>query len=91
MLVSSEKCTFATDKPIIMGKTVFNPAQLELLKALEALNSEEDLFALKKALSAFFARRVDEEMNRLWESGEWNEDTLKELETAHDRTPYRQQ
>ena len=33
----------------------------------------------------------DEEMNRLWESGEWNEDTLKELETAHDRTPYRQQ
>lgn len=48
-----------------MGKTVFNPAQLELLKALEALNSEEDLFALKKALSEFFARRVDEEMNRL--------------------------
>lgn len=74
-----------------MGKTVFNPAQLELLKALEALNSEEDLFALKKALSEFFARRVDEEMNRLWESGEWNEDTLKGLETAHDRTPYRQQ
>ena len=69
-----------------MGKTVFNPAQLELLKALEALNSEEDLFALKKTLSEFFARRVDEEMNRLWESGEWNE-----LETAHDRTPYRQQ
>ena len=91
MFVSFEKCIFAADKILIMGKTVFNPAQLELLKALEALNSEEDLLALKKTISEFFARRVDEEMNRLWESGEWNEDTLKELETAHDRTPYRQQ
>lgn len=74
----------------IMGKTVFNSAQLELLKAMSALNSEEDLFALKKAISEFFAHRVDTEMDRLWESGKWNEDTLKELETAHERTPYQQ-
>jgi len=73
-----------------MGKPVFNSAQLELLRAVSVLNSEEDLFALKKVISEFFARRVDAEMNRLWESGEWNEDTLKELETAHDRTPYQQ-
>lgn len=73
-----------------MGKPVFNSAQLELLRAVSVLNSEEDLFALKQAISEFFARRVDAEMNRLWESGEWNEDTLKELETAHDRTPYQQ-
>ena len=73
-----------------MGKPVFNSAQLELLRAVSVLNSEEDLFALKKAIYEFFARRVDAEMNRLWESGEWNEDTLKELETAHDRTPYQQ-
>ena len=72
-----------------MERTVFNPAQLEMLSAMAALNSEEDLFALKKAISEFFARRVDKEMDSLWESGEWNEDTLKELETAHDRTPYK--
>ena len=33
---------------------------------------------------------VDEEMEKLWASGEWNEKTIQELKTAHYRTPYHQ-
>ena len=44
----------------------------------------------KRAVSEFYARRADEEMEKLWQSGQWNEQTLKELGNAHYRTPYKQ-
>ena len=71
-----------------MRKPVFNKAQLELLDTLASVDSEEELQALKLALSEFFARRADEEMERLWQSGQWNERTLQDLRDAHYRTPY---
>jgi len=39
-------------------------------------------------LAAFYAKQVDEEMDKLWESGEWDENKLEELRDAHLRTPY---
>lgn len=73
-----------------MSKTIFNEAQQEMLSAMASLNSEEDLLALKHAISEFFARRADKEMEKLWQEGTWNEQTLKDLENAHYRTPYKQ-
>ena len=32
----------------------------------------------------------NEELEKLWQSGEWNEQTLQDLKTAHYRTPYKQ-
>lgn len=71
-----------------MERTVFNQAQVELLGAMSALHSDSDLIALKQAISEFFARRADEEMEKLWQDGKWNEKTLETLRTAHYRTPY---
>ena len=73
----------------IVERTVFNEAQLALLNAFANLASEEDLLLLKQAISDFFAKRADEEMERLWKSGEWNQQTLEDLRTAHYRTPYK--
>ena len=73
-----------------MGRMIFNEAQLELLNVLADVKDEAELMALKHAISEFFARRADEEMEKLWDSGEWNEETLQELKTAHYRTPYQQ-
>ncbi len=73
-----------------MGRMIFNEAQLELLNVLADVKDEAELMALKHAISEFFARRADEEMEKLWASGEWNEETLQELKTAHYRTPYQQ-
>ena len=72
-----------------MQTKIFNEAQLELLNTMAVLNTEEELFELKKALSLFFAKRVDDEMDKLWEEGKWNDQTLKDLENAHYRTPYK--
>ena len=69
-------------------RTIFNKAQIELLDTMASIESDDELMALKHAISEFFARRADEEMERLWQSGEWNEQTLQDLKNAHYRTPY---
>ena len=35
------------------------------------------------------ARLIDEEMEQLWNTGEWNQQKLDALKTAHFRTAYR--
>ena len=74
----------------IMSRTIFNEAQLELLSVMASVKDDAELMALKHAISEFFARRADEEMEKLWQSGEWNEQTLQDLKNAHYRTPYQQ-
>ena len=74
----------------IMSRTIFNEAQLELLNVMASVKDDAELLALKHAISEFFARRADEEMEKLWQSGEWNEQTLQDLKNAHYRTPYQQ-
>lgn len=71
-----------------MNRTVFNAAQLELLDMMANVKDEAELQALKYAVSEFYARKADEEMEKLWESGAWNEQTLADLKNAHFRTPY---
>ena len=68
----------------------FNPAQLELLSTMASLNTEADLIELKQTLARFFADRADREMERLWDNGTINEETLKSWEHEHMRTPYHQ-
>ncbi len=72
-----------------MERTIFNKAQLEMLDIMAGIRTEEELNALKHTISEFYAKRADEEMEKLWESGQWNEQTLKELGEAHYRTPYK--
>ena len=68
----------------------FNPAQLELLSTMASLNTEADLIELKQAIARFFAERADRELERLWDDGTINEETLKLWEHEHMRTPYKQ-
>ena len=67
----------------------FNQAQLELLSTMASLKTDSDLIELKQAIARFFAERADREMERLWENGTINEETLKSWEHEHMRTPYR--
>ena len=67
-----------------ISRVIYNKYQLASVK------DDAELLALKHAISEFFARRADEEMEKLWQSGEWNEQTLQDLKTAHYRTPYQQ-
>ncbi|MCF0198458.1 MAG: dephospho-CoA kinase [Bacteroidaceae bacterium] len=71
-----------------MTTTALNKAQIEVLNALSHLTTAEDVLMLKQAIAEFFAKRADAEMEKLWEQGAWNENTLQDFSTAHYRTPY---
>ncbi len=76
---------------VIRKPNNFTPAQIEVLNAVAHLRTEEEIRGLKQAISNYFFDLVDKEMDKLWESGAWNEQTLENLKHAHYRTPYKSQ
>lgn len=72
-----------------MEATVFNPAQQHLLQMMSYVNTPEALAELDRVISAHFAKKVDEEMDALWEKGEITLDTIEQWGEEHMRTPYK--
>ena len=71
-----------------MEAITFSPAQVHVLNLVSHIKTAMGLEQLRKQLAVFYAKQVDEEMDRLWESGQWDEKKLQELRGSHFRTPY---
>lgn len=67
-----------------------NAAQIEMMKAISCIETEEELYELKLLLSKFFAAKAQKELDKLWDDGTLNQETLNEIRKEHLRTPYRQ-
>lgn len=67
---------------------MLNPTQLHLLKMFSFAKNEESLEEIKLALTAYFSKRVEDDMDTLWESGEWNQEKNEAILKEHLRTPY---
>lgn len=63
-------------------------AKLGLLRVVEQFHSVAEIQTIRQIITDYYAQKVDDEMERLWQSGAWNEQTIKDLEFAHLRTPY---
>ena len=61
-----------------MKSEPFNPVQLHLLK----------MFSYAKSLTAYFAQRVEEDMDKLWDEGLWDQDKNEAILKEHLRVPY---
>lgn len=66
-----------------MEATIFNPVQQHLLKMFAWDGSEERLAEVKKVLTDYFSKRLDEELDKLWDSGELGQDKLDEIRNMH--------
>jgi len=53
-------------------------AQLELMNALNKINSEEDLKEFKNLIAHFFAQKAQVAIDELWDKGIINEDTIEQ-------------
>jgi len=53
-------------------------AQLELMNALNKINSEEDLKEFKNLIAHFFAQKTQVAIDELWDKGIINEDTIEQ-------------
>ena len=72
-----------------MNSVTFNPAQIHILNMASRIKTEAGLQRFKEQMGTFYAKLIDEEMDELWASGQWNEQKLADLRGAHFRTPYK--
>ncbi|MDY5637559.1 MAG: dephospho-CoA kinase [Parabacteroides sp.] len=65
-----------------------NQAQMQLLDMMSFVKTPEALSDLNKVISDYFARKADEEMNKLWDEGFLNDEKIEQFRHLHERTPY---
>ena len=70
------------------GNSAFSPAQIHLLEMMSYIKTPASLAELRKVLADFYAKRVSEEMDKLWDSGVVNDEVVEDWKNAHLRTPY---
>ena len=64
-------------------------AQLELMNALNNINSEAELNEFKDLVAHFFAQKAQKAIDALWDEGKISEETINQWGSEHMRTPYR--
>ena len=64
-------------------------AQLELMNALNSINSEAELNEFKDLVARYFAEKAQKAIDALWDEGVINEETIEQWGEEHMRTPYR--
>ena len=69
-------------------RTTFNPVQMHLLEMFNYCKSENAIEELKEVLAEQYAKKTQEEADRLWENGTLDENAVEELLSEHLRTPY---
>lgn len=60
--------------------------QLELLKIFSFQLEEKQLLEIRAILARYFADKVTEEMDRLWNERGWTQETMREWADEHMRT-----
>ena len=71
-----------------MEAITFSAAQVHVFNLVSHIKTGAGLEKLRQQLADFYAKQIDDEMDQLWESGQWNEKKLQELRGSHFRTPY---
>lgn len=71
-----------------MAATVLNEAQMSILRLLGSMKTVEEVDELRQVICDYYTRRVDEEVDKLWESGQWDDKKNEAVLNEHLRTPY---
>ena len=81
-------CIFAARYQKMTRMSYSQMAQLELLNALNNINSEDELNEFKNVLAHYFANKAQKAIDALWDEGVINEQTIEQWGKEHMRTPY---
>ena len=63
--------------------------QLELLKVFSFNLSDQQIKEIRGLLAKYFAEKATQEMDKLWESQNWTNETMEEWSKEHLRTKYK--
>lgn len=62
--------------------------QLELLKLFKYELPDNQIQEIRTLLAKYFADKATNEMDKLWEGNNWNDDTISKWKEEHLRTKY---
>jgi hypothetical protein len=63
--------------------------QIEILKTFSRPIPESQVLEIKQLLADYFAKKVDDGIDELFEKNNWNvNEKVNEWANGHDRTPY---
>jgi hypothetical protein len=68
-----------------MGAPVLSNMQKELLKLYATEIPERQLQEIKLLLGNYFADKASDEMDRLWDENNWNDQTMNQWSNEHNR------
>ena len=63
--------------------------QLELLKLFSFNLNDQQIKEIRVLLSRYFAEKATQEMDQLWESKNWTNETMEQWSKEHLRTKYK--
>ena len=63
-------------------------AQMELMNAVNSINSELELKEFRDMLAQYFAKKAQKAIDALWDEGVISNDTIEKWGEEHMRTPY---
>ena len=64
-------------------------AKMNLLRVVDSIKTVDEVQAIRQILADYYAQKVDEEMERLWDNGTINGQVIEQWGKEHMRTPYR--
>lgn len=67
---------------------MLTPLQIELLKTFSRPIPEQQVLEIKELLADYFARKVDNAVDALFEEKGWDGSTVESWLEGHERTPY---
>ena len=81
-------CPHKSQLAITMEAKALNEAQMSILRLLGSMKTVEEVNELRQVICDYYARRVDDEVEKLWESGQWDNEKNEAVLSEHLRTPY---
>jgi len=65
-----------------------NKAQLGIMRLLSHFTTEQQVKELNDLICSYYAQKIDKEMDRLWDEGQWSNEKIDAVLNEHVRTPY---
>ena len=62
-----------------MAATALNKTQVHLLQMFQVDNSQDGLDELKELLYSYYSKKMEESLNKLWDSGALDQKRLDEI------------
>lgn len=74
----------------VKSNKVLTRFQMQMLELVSHVRSEQEMDDIRRMLAQYFAKKAEDEIDKLWDEGVINNNVIESWKNEHMRTPYRQ-